>query len=112
MGRAMPKPHVQFLVCCNERAADAAKPSCLPRGGVEVHRRLKDEIRARGLRDGVIVTRTGCLKHCSEGVVVAVWPANAWARCVTVDDVPELVEAALAGEVPERLRMPEEVPWQ
>lgn len=108
----MPKPSIQFLVCCNERPADADKPSCARRGGAEVHRRLKDEIRARGLRDDVLATRTGCLKHCSEGVVVAVWPANEWARLVTPDDVGELVEAALEGTVPARLRMPDGIPWQ
>lgn len=77
-----------------------------------MYRRLKDELRARDLRHDVIATRTGCLKHCSEGVVVVVWPGNAWARLVTVEDVPELVEAAQRGGVPERLRMPADVPWQ
>lgn len=108
----MPKPEIQILVCCNERPPDGPKPSCGARGGAEIHRRLKDEVRARGIRDEVLATRTGCLKHCSEGVVVCVWPANEWARLVTVDDVPELVDAALEGGVPERLRMPDDVPWQ
>lgn len=108
----MPKPTLQILICCNERPVDAEKPSCGPRGGADVHRRLKDEIRSRGLRDTVIATKTGCLKHCSEGVVVAVWPANAWARHVTPDDVPELLDAAAAGTVPARLAMPDDIPWQ
>ena len=39
---------------------------------------LKDLARERGLRDQVIVNRTSCLKHCSQGITVAVQPDNVW----------------------------------
>lgn len=114
----MPYPQVQILVCANERPPGAEKPSCGPRGGAEVYRRFKDAIRARGLRERMIVTRTGCLKHCSLGVTVAVWPWNLWYRGVTVDDVDEILDAAAgsdpggAGRVVERLRLPEDAPFE
>ena len=91
----MPLPKVQLLVCTNERAAGAAKPSCGPRGGAELYRRFKDRIREAGLRDEVIVTRTGCLKHCSHGVVVGVWPHNLWYAGVGLDDVDEILESTV-----------------
>src|SRR5258708_21998055 len=104
----MPKPRVQILVCCNERDASAAKPSCLPRGAGAVYHRFKDRVKERGLRDGVMVTRTGCLKHCSRGVTVAIWPQNAWLAGVREADVDAVLDAALTGgELPERLRMPD-----
>ena len=83
----MPYPEVQILVCTNDRGPEAEKPSCAQRGGLEVYRRFKDAIRERGLRDTVIVTRTGCLKRCSQGITVGVWPWNVWYRGVTIEDV-------------------------
>ena len=108
----MPRPAIQVLVCVNERPADAPKPCCAARGGLAVYNRLKDEVKKRGLRDEVLVTRTGCLKHCSRGVTVAIWPQNAWLAGVRESDVDAVLDAALAGEaMPERLRMPD-IPWE
>ena len=107
----MPKPRVQILVCTNERPPDAVKPSCGPRGGLEVYRRFKDAVRQRGVRDTVMTVRTGCLKHCSHGITVCVWPANHWYTGVTLDDVNEILDAALEQREVERLRMPD-IPWQ
>ncbi|HVR29555.1 MAG TPA: (2Fe-2S) ferredoxin domain-containing protein [Thermoanaerobaculia bacterium] len=100
----MPIPAVQILVCTNERPPDAGKPSCGPRGGLDVYRRFKDAIRARGARDRVMVVRTGCLKHCSRGITVAIWtnaaPYAFWYSGVTPDDVDEIVdESAMCGQV-------------
>lgn len=108
----MPKPEVQILVCTNERPADHPKPSCSGRGSVELYRYLKDGVRERGLKDRVLVTRTGCLKHCSRGITVAVWPQNHWYGGVTLGDADELLEAALEGRELARLRMPEDAPWE
>ena len=108
----MPRPEVQILVCVNERPPDARKPSCGPRGGLEVYRRFKDVVRARGVRDRVMVVRTGCLKHCSRGITAAVRPLNVWYSGVVLDDVEEIVDrTVIAGEEVERLRMPD-VPWE
>lgn len=108
----MPKPQIQILVCANERAPDAAKPSCGPRGALEVYRRFKDRLRELGIRDQVMITRTGCLKHCSQGITVAIWPHNLWYRGVVLDDVDEILETTVQGgrEI-ERLRMPD-IPWE
>lgn len=110
----MPTPKVQILVCTNERPPDASKPSCGPRGGADLYRRFKDRIRELGIRDEVIVTRTGCLKHCSHGIVVGVWPFNLWYAGVTRDDVGEILETTvLGGGTPvERLLLPTDAPWE
>lgn len=108
----MPKPDVQILVCVNERAEGGDKPCCAARGGLAVYRALKDGVRARGLRDGVLVTRTGCLRHCSRGPTVVIWPWNHWYGGVRPEDVDELLdEATLAGREIARLRMPPG-PWE
>ena len=107
----MPKPEIEILVCLNERPEGSAKPSCAPRGALAVYNRCKDKVKESGLRDRIMVTRTGCLKHCSQGITVAVWPHNHWYSGVTVDDVDEIVERSARGEEVERLRMPD-IPWE
>ena len=109
----MPKPQVQILVCTNEREPGAKKPACGPRGAMDVYHRFKDRVKELGLRDRVMVVRTGCLKHCSQGITVAVWPFNLWYRGVTVDDVEEILQRTVLedGREVERLRMPD-IPWE
>lgn len=108
----MPKPAIQILVCVNDRGGDASKPCCAARDGLTVYHRMKDLVKERGLRDEVLVTRTGCLKHCSRGTTVAVWPENHWYGFVTAEDGAEILDSALTGEGPvERLLMPPG-PWE
>ncbi len=113
----MPKPELQILVCLNERPPDAEKPSCAPRGSLAVYHRFKDRVKELGLRDRVMVNRTGCLKHCSRGITVAVQPLNLWYAGVTAEDVDEILEVTVLGRGPggsrevERLRMPD-IPWE
>ena len=109
----MPKPQIQILVCTNERAPESPKPSCGLRGSMEVYHRFKDRVKELGIRDRVMVNRTGGLKHCSQGITVAVWPYNLWYRGVTVGDVEEILQTTVlgkGGEV-ERLRMPD-IKWE
>jgi (2Fe-2S) ferredoxin len=106
-------PRIQILVCTNERPEEAAKASCAPRGGLDVYRRFKDRVRELGIRDDVMVTRTGCLKHCSRGTTVAIWPHNLWYGGVTAADVDEILERSVVGcgqPIP-RLTMPD-IPWE
>jgi len=108
----MTSPRFHILVCTNERPPAAAKPCCGHRGGLALYREFKDRIRERQLRDQVIVTRTGCLKHCSRGMVVAIWPQSVWLAAVTADDVDEiLTEVILQGKTVPRLAMPD-IPWE
>jgi len=74
---------------------------------------MKDLIRERGLKDKVLVSRTGCLKHCSLGVTAAVYPDNVWYQGVGEADLGEICEKHLEGGAPvARLLMPEDAPWE
>jgi (2Fe-2S) ferredoxin len=80
---------------------------------MDVYHRFKDRVRELGLRDRVMVNRTGCLKHCSRGITVAIQPNNLWYAGVTPEDVDEILEVSVLGggsEV-ERLKMPD-IPWE
>jgi (2Fe-2S) ferredoxin len=74
--------------------------------------RLKDLVRDRGLRDQVIVNRTSCLKHCSQGVTLAVQPDNVWYARVTDQDLDTICREHLEERRPvARLLMPD-IPWE
>ena len=108
----MPKPQIQILVCTNERPPGSGKPSCGPRCSMEVYHRFKDRVKELGIRDRVMVVRTGCLKHCSQGITVAVQPDNVWYAAVTEGDLEEICASHLeAGRPVERLLMPD-IPWE
>ncbi len=108
----MAKPRIQILVCVNQRPADATKPCCGSRDALDVYRRFKDSVRSRGIRDDVMVVRTGCLKHCSQGIAVNIWPHNFWYRGVVKADIDEILDqSVLAGVEIERLAMPD-IPWE
>jgi (2Fe-2S) ferredoxin len=109
----MARPRVQVLVCCNERPPGSGKPSCAPRGAEAVLARFKERVKELGLAGDVMVTRTGCLKHCSRGITVAVWPYNLWYQRVRPQDVEEIFERSVVGDgrEVERLRM-HDIPWE
>lgn len=80
---------------------------------MDLYRAFKDRVKELGLRDRVIVTRTGCLKHCSQGITVGAWPRNVWYRRVTAADIEAILDHALHGtEPPRRLLLPEDAPWE
>jgi (2Fe-2S) ferredoxin len=108
----LPKPERQLFICLNQRPAGHPKGSCGEKGSEALFARLKALCAERGLAERVMVTRTGCLKHCSRGVAVAVYPENVWYAGVTEADLAEICEAHLADGRPlERLRMPD-IPWE
>ena len=107
----MPVPERHLFVCLNERPPGNPKGSCVPKGAEAVFDGLKAAVKEAGL-GRVIVNRTNCLKHCSQGVTVAVHPDNVWYARVTVEDVPEIVQSHLReGRPVARLLMPD-IPWE
>lgn len=108
----MPKPERHVLVCLNARPPGNPKGSCAEKGSEEVFDRLKAMAKERGLGQRVIVNRANCLKHCSRGITVAVYPENVWYARVTPADLPEIVESHLENGRPiERLFM-DDIPWE
>ena len=107
----MPKPVRHVLVCTNSRPPGNKKGSCAEIGIRPLYERMKSLAKERGI-EGVIINRTSCLKHCSRGVTVAVYPENVWYGGVTDADVDEIVTKHLQeGEPVARLFMPD-IPWE
>ena len=108
----MSKPERHVLVCTNTRPPGNPKGSCGEKGSEAVFERLKGLVKESELAERVIVNRTNCLKHCSLGVAVAVYPDNAWYAGVKVEDAEEIVQRHLReGEPVARLAMPD-IPWE
>jgi (2Fe-2S) ferredoxin len=109
----MPRPERHLLICSNQRGPNHPRGSCGEKGGETLVGLMKDLIRDRGLKDRVLVSRTGCLKHCSLGVTAAVYPDNVWYRGVRESDLEEICDAHLKNGVPvDRLLLPEDAPWE
>jgi (2Fe-2S) ferredoxin len=97
------------FVCINERAPDNPKGCCKLKGGIDVRRRLKAELSARGLSKIIRANESGCLDQCKNGVTVVVYPEQVWYGHVTEADIPEIVEKHLiGGEVVARLLLPDQ----
>jgi (2Fe-2S) ferredoxin len=108
----LPKPRYHVLVCTNVRPPDNPKGSCGPKGAEELVDRLKSMVRDRGLDASIIVNRTSCLKHCSQGVTMAVQPDNVWYAKVKPEDLEQIcTEHLQEGRPIDRLQMPD-VPWE
>jgi (2Fe-2S) ferredoxin len=108
----LPKPRYHVLVCTNTRPPDNPKGSCGPKGADELVDRLKAMVRERGLDGTVIVNRTSCLKHCSQGVTMAVQPDNVWYGKVAGEDLEEICSGHLQeGRPVARLFMPD-IDWE
>ena len=100
----MPLRERYLFVCINRRAEDHPKGSCTARGSEQVHRALKEELRLRGLNiNAARVCTSSCLDQCASGVCILVEPDHFFYGRVTLNDVPEIVEAITTGKRVERL---------
>jgi (2Fe-2S) ferredoxin len=107
----MPRPTHHVFVCLNSRPPGNAKGSCAEKGSEALCDALKARVREEGLHDRVIVNRTNCLKHCSQGITVAVHPDNVWYAQVTEADLDDILGHLRDGKVVERLLTPD-IPWE
>lgn len=101
-----------MLVCLNRRPPGNPKGSCAEKDSEALLDQLKAAVKERGLGANVMVVGTKCLKHCSRGATVAVYPENVWYSGVKAADVAEICDAHLRDGRPlDRLAMPD-IPWE
>lgn len=97
-----------IFICTNEREPGHPRGCCKEKGSEEVRARFKAELKARGLHGIMRANASGCLDACEYGAAVVVYPDCIWYGGVTVDDVEEIIESHLLGDVPvERLLIPD-----
>jgi (2Fe-2S) ferredoxin len=93
-------------VCTNQREPGNPKGDCASKGAEAVREQFKRLLHDKGLKSRMRANAAGCLDQCARGVTVVVYPEQVWYGAVRAEDVPEIVEQHLIGDVPvERLRM-------
>lgn len=86
------------FVCMNEEA-------CAPAGAGEVHKAMKEQLRAAGLKETHRVNKAGCFGQCGHGPLVVVYPEGVWYSHVTPDEARRIwSEHVVAGRPVEELR--------
>jgi (2Fe-2S) ferredoxin len=63
-------PECVLYVCCGSK--------CKAKGGKQLFKQLKSEVKDRHLRKTIEVIKTGCTDRCKAGPVLAVMPMNEW----------------------------------
>lgn len=102
-----PKLQNHVFICTNQRPPDKPRPSCCAQGAEDLIPLFKDELKKRGLTEGVRVQRAGCLDTCELGVSMVIYPQGVWYGKVTAADIPEIVEAHFVKKTRvERLLIP------
>ena len=104
----MSAPHLDrhIFICTNRRDPDNPKGSCALKGSEAVRDEFKRVLHERGLKKRMRANAAGCLDQCAHGVTVVVYPEQVWYGGVKVEDVAEIVEKHLVGDVPvDRLRI-------
>jgi len=76
-GRIQPGFIRHAFVCGHERQEGATRPSCLPKGSLDLMRELKKAVKEAGLRE-VRVQKSGCLDHCEQGPTCVIYPEGTW----------------------------------
>lgn len=100
----MPQRRRYLFVCVNRRPDGTPKGSCAARGSVELHAKLKQLLKERGLAGTEVRACTSsCLDVCWAGPTVFVEPDHYAYGRVTEADLEPIVAALAAGERVERL---------
>ena len=100
----MPQRKRYLFVCVNRRPDGTPKGSCAARGAEDLHHKLKDMLKARGLAGTEVRACTAsCLDTCWAGPTIAVEPDNFFYGRVQESDLEAIVDGLASGERVERL---------
>ncbi|MBM4153169.1 MAG: (2Fe-2S) ferredoxin domain-containing protein [Kiritimatiellaceae bacterium] len=92
----MKTPQYHFFICNSYRIGGEAQGACNKKGATELLQYLETEILDRGM-DGA-VSSTGCLKVCTKGPVMVLYPQAKWFGEVTEEKIDAILDALEEGE--------------
>jgi (2Fe-2S) ferredoxin len=93
-----------LFVCVNRRDDGAPNGSCAARGSVQIHAKLKELLKQRGMwTTEVRACTSSCLDTCWAGPSIAVEPDHYHYGRVGMEDLDAIVEALATGRRVERL---------
>ncbi|MBI2435330.1 MAG: (2Fe-2S) ferredoxin domain-containing protein [Candidatus Hydrogenedentes bacterium] len=89
-------PYEKIVFVCTNQRAPGERVCCAGQGSIDLHAKLKELVKARGLRTRIRVSKSGCMDRCEFGPNIMVFPDNVWYSAVTEADLEAIVEK-LAG---------------
>lgn len=92
---AITKPAMHFFICNSYRVAGEAKGVCNTKGAGDLLAYLETEILDRGM--DAQVSGCGCLKVCTKGPVMVLYPEGKWFGEVTEEKVDSILDALEDG---------------
>ena len=92
----MAKPQYHILVCNSFRLTGGPQGVCNKKGATDLLQHLEEEIINRGL--DAQVSSTGCLKVCTHGPAMVIYPAGWWYGEMTEETLDVVLDALEAGE--------------
>ncbi len=90
------KPEQHFFICNSYRVAGEAKGACNAKEAGDLLAYLETEILDRGM--DAQVSGCGCLKICTEGPVMVVYPEGKWFGQVDEEKLDSILDAMEDGE--------------
>ncbi len=100
----MEKPKHHIFVCASFRVAGEAKGVCHRKESGNLLQYLQTELSDRGMED-IVVSSTGCLKMCTQGPVMIVYPEGHWYGEVNEEKIDEILDALEQGQPAESLML-------
>ena len=97
-GRTVPGFVRHAFVCGHERPEGAARPSCLPKGSLDLMKVLKRSLKEEGV-EGVRVQKSGCLDHCEYGPTCVVYPEGTWYALTDEASMEAVLKHLKTGEI-------------
>lgn len=100
-----PLPYKKIIFVCGNQREPGERVCCADSGGVALHAKLKEIVKARGLRGRIRVSKSGCMNRCEYGPNIMIFPDNVWYSHVTEADLEPLMEGVAeslraAGQLP------------
>jgi len=97
----MTKPTYHILVCNSFRLNGDPQGICNKKGAPNLLQLLEEGVGDRGI--DAMVSSTGCLKVCTRGPVMVVYPQGWWYGEVDADKIEQILDALENGEAEESL---------
>jgi len=92
----MKSPEYHFFICNSYRVTGEPQGVCNKKGAADLLQYLETEILDRDM-DGA-VSSTGCLKVCTKGPVMVLYPHGKWFGEVTEEKIDAILDALEDGE--------------
>lgn len=102
----MPLFPKHVFLCASASRGKHPRGCCLGKGAAAIHDELELLLTQRGLAGKILIDSVDCLAQCTRGGILGVYPDAVWYGYASVDDILEILESHLVGDVPvERLRL-------